>query len=298
MGLSEHWEREAEAWARWAREPGHDAYWDFSGPAFPRAPARPGTAHARPRLRRGPARPGPGRARPPCRGRGRVSDRLAPGRRGTPRRRLRPRRRVSPAVRRRVVRPGRRLQLADGHRRPRRRAAGDGARARARRAPLHLHRAPAAVGGPLPGRGRGTARGRRLSHHAGDGPHVRARRADDAVSEPAPAARALRARLGGGGLPDRDAPRAGRAGPSGSRPHALAADPDVPAAASREGLVVADRGRPGGWSEVARACLASVVLMALVASSDAFAHPDADPPDPFRPRMRRGRNSARRCATV
>ena len=32
MDLSEHWEQQAEAWARWARAPGHHACWDFSGP--------------------------------------------------------------------------------------------------------------------------------------------------------------------------------------------------------------------------------------------------------------------------
>jgi SAM-dependent methyltransferase len=31
--MSEAWEREAENWVRWARAPGHDAYWDYS-PAF------------------------------------------------------------------------------------------------------------------------------------------------------------------------------------------------------------------------------------------------------------------------
>ncbi|MFL5979842.1 MAG: class I SAM-dependent methyltransferase, partial [Gaiellaceae bacterium] len=27
MSLSEHWERNAADWTRWAREPGHDSYW-------------------------------------------------------------------------------------------------------------------------------------------------------------------------------------------------------------------------------------------------------------------------------
>jgi len=31
---AEHWEGQAERWAAWAREPGHDAYWDESGPPF------------------------------------------------------------------------------------------------------------------------------------------------------------------------------------------------------------------------------------------------------------------------
>jgi SAM-dependent methyltransferase len=31
---AEHWEAEAERFAAWAREPGHDAYWDESGPPF------------------------------------------------------------------------------------------------------------------------------------------------------------------------------------------------------------------------------------------------------------------------
>ena len=34
MDLQTHWEREAEAWARWARTPEHDIYWSFSGPRF------------------------------------------------------------------------------------------------------------------------------------------------------------------------------------------------------------------------------------------------------------------------
>lgn len=29
MSLSEHWERHAADWTRWAREPGHDSYWRF-----------------------------------------------------------------------------------------------------------------------------------------------------------------------------------------------------------------------------------------------------------------------------
>jgi SAM-dependent methyltransferase len=31
---AEHWEAEAERFAAWARTPGHDAYWDESGPPF------------------------------------------------------------------------------------------------------------------------------------------------------------------------------------------------------------------------------------------------------------------------
>jgi SAM-dependent methyltransferase len=31
---AEHWERQAERWAAWAREPGHDEYWSESGPPF------------------------------------------------------------------------------------------------------------------------------------------------------------------------------------------------------------------------------------------------------------------------
>jgi len=31
---TEHWEGQAERWAGWAREPGHDAYWSESGPPF------------------------------------------------------------------------------------------------------------------------------------------------------------------------------------------------------------------------------------------------------------------------
>lgn len=34
MSGAEHWEAEAERFAAWAREPGHDAYWDESGPPF------------------------------------------------------------------------------------------------------------------------------------------------------------------------------------------------------------------------------------------------------------------------
>ncbi len=29
VSLSEHWERHAADWTRWAREPGHDSYWRF-----------------------------------------------------------------------------------------------------------------------------------------------------------------------------------------------------------------------------------------------------------------------------
>jgi SAM-dependent methyltransferase len=32
--FNQDWEREALNWAAWARTPGHDAYWSFSGPAF------------------------------------------------------------------------------------------------------------------------------------------------------------------------------------------------------------------------------------------------------------------------
>jgi SAM-dependent methyltransferase len=31
---NDDWEREALNWAAWARTPGHDAYWSFSGPTF------------------------------------------------------------------------------------------------------------------------------------------------------------------------------------------------------------------------------------------------------------------------
>jgi SAM-dependent methyltransferase len=31
---SEHWERHAEAWVRWARKPGHDTYWRFHRDRF------------------------------------------------------------------------------------------------------------------------------------------------------------------------------------------------------------------------------------------------------------------------
>jgi len=31
---AEHWEAEAERFAAWARKPGHDAYWDESGPPY------------------------------------------------------------------------------------------------------------------------------------------------------------------------------------------------------------------------------------------------------------------------
>jgi SAM-dependent methyltransferase len=41
--LHEHWEAHAHDWARWAREPGHDSFWRFSGPEmfdFVPAPGR------------------------------------------------------------------------------------------------------------------------------------------------------------------------------------------------------------------------------------------------------------------
>ena len=34
MSLSEHWERHAADWTRWAREPGHDSYWRFHRDRF------------------------------------------------------------------------------------------------------------------------------------------------------------------------------------------------------------------------------------------------------------------------
>jgi SAM-dependent methyltransferase len=34
MSGAEHWEREAERWAAWARAPDHDEYWRSSGPTF------------------------------------------------------------------------------------------------------------------------------------------------------------------------------------------------------------------------------------------------------------------------
>lgn len=34
MGLSDFWERQAERWVRWAREPGHDSYWLFHRDRF------------------------------------------------------------------------------------------------------------------------------------------------------------------------------------------------------------------------------------------------------------------------
>ena len=42
MTLNEDWEREALRWAAWARRPGHDSYWYFSGPAFFRLLPPPG----------------------------------------------------------------------------------------------------------------------------------------------------------------------------------------------------------------------------------------------------------------
>jgi SAM-dependent methyltransferase len=34
VGLSDFWEQQAEAWVRWAREPGHDSYWLFHRDRF------------------------------------------------------------------------------------------------------------------------------------------------------------------------------------------------------------------------------------------------------------------------
>jgi SAM-dependent methyltransferase len=34
VNYNEDWEREARNWIAWARTPGHDAYWDHSGPPF------------------------------------------------------------------------------------------------------------------------------------------------------------------------------------------------------------------------------------------------------------------------
>ena len=44
MSGAHHWERQAEGWASWARDPGFDSYWSESGPPFfdllPASPAR------------------------------------------------------------------------------------------------------------------------------------------------------------------------------------------------------------------------------------------------------------------
>ena len=42
MSLSEHWERHAAEWTRWAREPGHDSYWRFHRDRFLELLPRPG----------------------------------------------------------------------------------------------------------------------------------------------------------------------------------------------------------------------------------------------------------------
>ena len=34
MSLSDAWEREANAWIKWARAPGHDSYWRFHRDQF------------------------------------------------------------------------------------------------------------------------------------------------------------------------------------------------------------------------------------------------------------------------
>jgi SAM-dependent methyltransferase len=34
MELGDFWERQAEDWVRWAREPGHDSYWHFHRDRF------------------------------------------------------------------------------------------------------------------------------------------------------------------------------------------------------------------------------------------------------------------------
>ena len=42
MSLSEHWERHAAEWTRWAREPGHDSYWRVHRDRFLELLPRPG----------------------------------------------------------------------------------------------------------------------------------------------------------------------------------------------------------------------------------------------------------------
>src|SRR5207249_5423370 len=42
MELGDFWERQAEAWVRWAREPGHDSYWLFHRDRFLELLPRPG----------------------------------------------------------------------------------------------------------------------------------------------------------------------------------------------------------------------------------------------------------------
>ena len=42
MHLRDAWERNADDWIRWAREPGHDSYWRFHREAFLRLVPAPG----------------------------------------------------------------------------------------------------------------------------------------------------------------------------------------------------------------------------------------------------------------
>jgi SAM-dependent methyltransferase len=42
VSLSEHWERYAAEWTRWAREPGHDSYWRFHRDRFLELLPQPG----------------------------------------------------------------------------------------------------------------------------------------------------------------------------------------------------------------------------------------------------------------
>jgi SAM-dependent methyltransferase len=42
VSLSEHWERHAAEWTRWAREPGHDSYWRFHRDRFLELLPQPG----------------------------------------------------------------------------------------------------------------------------------------------------------------------------------------------------------------------------------------------------------------
>ena len=51
MSMADGWEQEAENWVRWARTPGHDAYWHYTYAVLRAHRAAAGTADAGDRLR-------------------------------------------------------------------------------------------------------------------------------------------------------------------------------------------------------------------------------------------------------
>ena len=136
---------QARNWIAWARAPHHDAYWEYSPRFFELVPRR-GPGDARDRLRGGPRRARSGRAGTSRHRRRCVPDAARGRSRGPAGRRFPARGRRCAALPGRELRPGRRVQLTDGHRRHAGRGARGGARSDAGRTHVRVHHAS------LPGR--------------------------------------------------------------------------------------------------------------------------------------------------